>query len=156
MSWDGPQRHVGHQQDAASVDHAARLGAECRGVGHQGVIAEPAIRELYADDDLVIGEQVTLQHRDLGLVAVHRGLRLDLHGEEGAVGESVYQAVDTSVDVGQEHVKAAARLVDQGCPDQELAFLADLVLTAGRPRAHRVWNVQSNTRSTNHSWLETS
>src|SRR5438477_12917957 len=103
--------------------------------------------------------------------------------------EAVNQAVDASVEDGQEDMEPSSRLPHELDPDEELARLTDEVLTAARPCGHRLPlrpfgpppresgvrrphparfarrpprraggcnSTQSYTRSTNHSFRDTS
>src|SRR2546423_5284658 len=137
VSGDWTHGHVCYQQGAAAIDDPTCFLLEFAGVHDQQVLGQAIAFELDADDQLAVGEQVVFHDGDYCLVVGDHSLGLHLSGQIPAVVQSVEYAVDATVEGGQKYVESSARLGHRLDPHEKLARLADRVLTARRPIAHR-------------------
>ena len=86
--------------------------------------AQLAVHERGHHERLVV-HQTVRGHRNVHLTrGCERGPGLHLHGHIRAVGQSVYDRVDTHVSQWKEHVQSAHRLADQLRPNLEPSHLA--------------------------------
>jgi putative phosphoesterase len=133
VAWDRMYGHVGNEHLPAAVSHPRGFPLEGRGVHHQHEGSEVVTVEVYADDELIGREEVLLVNRDHSLGAGQVRLRLDLQCQVGAIVEPVNYRIEAAVEFRKEDMEAASRLCDERRPDQELARLADGILTAVGP-----------------------